>query len=218
MHRDKIVLFGLGVALLLVAVALLPLSVAAQDATAEPQDPPADDMTMAGPLASAALLDVDGNALGQVTINQLADGLMMVQVSGNGMPPGFHGFHVHTTGVCDPSGDTPFSSAGGHLNPQGVDHPEHAGDLPILYVTAGGTAGMAVVTDRFTSDMLFDEDGSAIVVHGGANNYANIPERYGGPDSETLNAGDSGPRIACGVLEAGMPADMEMAPDEEAVG
>lgn len=217
MQRSKIVLYACSVALILVVVAL-PFTVAAQDATpvTEPTDGNAA-MNPSLPVGVADLVDVNGTSLGQVTISEMSDGLMMVQVSGTGMPPGFHGFHVHTTGACDAGGDQPFSSAGGHLNPDGVDHPNHAGDLPVLYVTEGGIAGLAVVTDRFTSDMLFDEDGSAIIVHGGANNYANIPERYGGPDDETLKAGDSGPRIACGVIE---PADdvAEMLATEEAVG
>lgn len=192
MHRDKLALFLLGIVLVVVAVVVLPLTVAAQD------DAPAADA-----VGSAALLDADNNAVGQVTISMMPDGLTMVQVSGVGLPTGFHGFHVHATGECDASGDTPFSSAGGHFNPDGTDHPDHAGDLPVLYVTESGAAGMAVMTDRFTVADLFDEDGSAIIIHGGANNYANIPERYGGPDDETLSAGDSGPRIACGVITAG---------------
>jgi Cu-Zn family superoxide dismutase len=62
-----------------------------------------------------------------------------------------------------------------------------------------------VATDRFSVDQLFDADGSAMVVHAAADNYANIPTRYHshdanvfGPDPTTLTAGDSGDRIACG--------------------
>jgi Cu/Zn superoxide dismutase len=55
-------------------------------------------------------------------------------------------------------------------------------------------------TDRFTIADLRDVDGSAVMVHSGPDNFANIPARYGGPDQETLNTGDSGSRIACGVV------------------
>ena len=232
MKREKVTLSLLGAALLLSVVAALPFSAGAQEATPAPlADPlasrihdtaaePVEDMsddgadTPAGLDAWATLMDVDGNAIGEVSVTALDEALVFVQVSAEGLPPGFHGFHVHTTGVCDPSSDPPFSSAGGHLNPAETSHAEHAGDLPVLYVAASGSADMALVTDRFTVDQLLDEDGGAIVVHANANNYANIPERYGGPDEETLNAGDSGPRIACGVFSGDglvMPAPDAMA-------
>lgn len=57
------------------------------------------------------------------------------------------------------------------------------------------------VTDRFTLADLMDDDGAAFIIHENTDNFANIPERYGGPDEETQQAGDSGPRIACGVVE-----------------
>jgi superoxide dismutase, Cu-Zn family len=64
-----------------------------------------------------------------------------------------------------------------------------------------------VAFDRFSIDQLLDGDGSAMVVHAAADNYANIPTRYHshdadvfGPDLTTLSAGDSGDRIACGKV------------------
>jgi superoxide dismutase, Cu-Zn family len=119
--------------------------------------------------------------------------------------PGFHGFHVHAVGQCVP----PFTSAGGHYNPTGAPHGEHAGDFPSLLVTRDGSARLQFVTDRFRIGELFDADGSAVIVHAGRDNFANIPTRYrspasppqGGPDPETLESGDSGARVACGVVE-----------------
>jgi Cu-Zn family superoxide dismutase len=69
-----------------------------------------------------------------------------------------------------------------------------------------GTGVLAATTDRFTLADLRDDDGSAVMVHELADNYANIPERYQsdaggrGPDAETLGAGDAGSRLACGEL------------------
>lgn len=85
-----------------------------------------------------------------------------------------------------------------------VYHPEHAGTLPNLLVNEDRTGVLSVVTDRLDEDLLLDEDGSAVIVHAQADNAANIPERYApqGPDYETLTTGDSGARVACGVLEA----------------
>ena len=145
------------------------------------------------------LRDGDGDVVGRVRLTTAGDPLVRVNVSVSGLPPGFHGFHVHAVGVCEP----PFTSAGGHHNPAGASHPGHAGDLPVLYVTEGGIARAEFVTDRFTIGSLFDSDGSALIIHGRPDNYANIPtDRYDpDPDSTTLGTGDAGPRIACGVIE-----------------
>jgi len=143
-------------------------------------------------------VDANGNSVGSARLTPGGRGLVRVQVSVRGLPPGFHGFHVHGVGSCEP----PFTSAGGHHNPAGADHPGHAGDMPLLYVTAGGIARAEFVTDRFDVASLFDSDGSAIIIHANADNYANIPTRYAAaPDAETLRTGDAGPRIACGVIE-----------------
>jgi Cu-Zn family superoxide dismutase len=75
-------------------------------------------------------------------------------------------------------------------------------------VNSDGTAQLRFPTDRFTVEELFDADGSAIIVHAAADNYANIPTRYHshtedtfGPDSATLATGDAGGRLACGVVD-----------------
>jgi Cu-Zn family superoxide dismutase len=143
-----------------------------------------------GPVGVAKLTEEKGKVLVRVTVHDLA--------------PGFHGFHVHAVGSClAPS----FLSAGGHFNPGGEAHGSHAGDLPILLVNADGTGEARFRTDRFEVSELFDSDGSAIIVHANADNYANIPTRYHshtentfGPDSATLTTGDSGGRVACGVV------------------
>jgi Cu-Zn family superoxide dismutase len=120
------------------------------------------------------------------------------------LAPGFHGFHVHAVGECVP----PFTSAAGHFNPTGAAHGDHAGDLPTLLVNRDGTGELAFETDRFSLNDLFDGDGSALMVHAGRDNYANIPTRYHshtentfGPDSETRATGDAGARAACGVVQ-----------------
>jgi Cu-Zn family superoxide dismutase len=80
--------------------------------------------------------------------------------------------------------------------------------MPSLLVMEDGTASIRFKTDAFTVEELFDADGSAIIVHAGRDNFANIPTRYYsttegvyGPDSATLATGDSGARTACGVVE-----------------
>ena len=155
------------------------------------------------PRAAGALLhDAAGAVVGQASFTQLAGGVQ-VEVTVSGLPPGFHGFHVHAVGSCDPS--TNFMSAGGHLNPDGRDHDQHAGDQPSLYVLADGTGWLSFVTDSYRVDDLFDADGSALIVHALPDNFANIPARYApnGPDETTRATGDAGGRLACGVLQVG---------------
>jgi superoxide dismutase, Cu-Zn family len=149
-------------------------------------------------LASATLRNAAGETIGRVRMRERRrDGEVRVVVRVHDLAPGFHGFHIHTTGRCDAPA---FTTAGGHLNPAGATHNAHAGDLPSLLVKADGTAKLAAATDRFSIADLRDADGSAVMVHSGPDNFANIPPRYGTPDQETLNTGDSGMRVACGVV------------------
>lgn len=129
--------------------------------------------------------------------------LVTVQLQSASLTPGFHGMHLHTMGSCGDTGEGPFTAAGEHVPPV-PQHPNHIGDFPAALVNADGTAYVSFETDRFTMADLLDADGTAILIHTNPDNYANIPERYGTPDEETLASGDSGPRVACGVLQAGM--------------
>ncbi|WP_448618964.1 superoxide dismutase family protein [Geodermatophilus sp. URMC 65] len=159
---------------------------------------------------TARLVDPEGGEVGVATLTEV-DGGTQVDVRVTGLPPGFHGLHVHAVGLCEPDSPSPadpsmsgdFLSAGGHIGAGAVDHGEHAGDLPVLYVTEGGAGTLTAVTDTLTRDQLTDEDGSAVMVHAGRDNYAHVPERYapGGPDEMTRNTGDAGGRIACGPVE-----------------
>jgi Cu-Zn family superoxide dismutase len=172
-------------------------------------------------LATAKLHDVQGELVGTVTFGIHSSCKTKVAVSLAGLTEGFHGLHIHTTGVCDPaakdpSGATvPFYSAGGHFNPAATDHGSHAGDLPPALGMDTGAARAWFLTSRFQIADLDDDDGSAVVLHAGADNLANIPaatasggERYHshaydtmGADEDTRKTGDSGARFACGVVK-----------------
>lgn len=112
-----------------------------------------------------------------------------------GLSPGEHAIHLHTTGACEAPA---FTSAGGHLNPQGkqhgMDNPagSHLGDLPNFAASTTGT-GTITVTLKGTPDELmselFDSDGTAVVVHAEADDYKTDP------------SGNAGSRVACGVLK-----------------
>jgi Cu-Zn family superoxide dismutase len=146
--------------------------------------------------ATATLVDGNGKKLGRVTLTQFR-GKVTVAGRVKHIAPGFHGFHVHAVGKCE---GPAFTTAGGHFSAPGQTHGSHAGDLPPLLVNADGSASAAFETDRFVLAQLRDADGSALIVHAGPDNFANIPPRYGTPDADTLATGDSGGRIACGVV------------------
>lgn len=150
------------------------------------------------------LRDVHGDRVGQVEIRALPGGGNEVSVLAWKLTPGFHGFHLHAVGVCDPGGAKPFSSAGGHFNPTGSPEGMQAGAFPVLLAGADGRAQATFVDSNFTLSQLAGPKGAAIVVHAGSDNYANIPTRYtaggvAGPDMETRMTGDGGARVACGV-------------------
>lgn len=151
-------------------------------------------------IVRATLVNAAGQTVGSVRFERRGKSrALRVTVSARKLSPGFHGFHVHTIGTCEAP---TFVSAGPHLNPGGAAHPAHAGDMPPLLVTTGGTAESRFKTDRFSLASLRDADGSAVMVHALADNHTNIPtERYDpDPDAATLATGDSGARVACGPV------------------
>lgn len=151
--------------------------------------------------ARAELVDPDGNNIGMVKFHDARQkGKVGVKAKVQGLPSGFHGFHVHQTGSCEPD----FTAAGGHLNPEGKNHSKHPGDMPVLLVNKDGVGKLHFWTDRFSVDQLTAGDGTAIIVHEKPDNYTNIPDRYtsNGPDDTTLAVGDAGGRLACGVVKS----------------
>lgn len=94
------------------------------------------------------------------------------------------GFHIHEGTSCTGTYDDPFADAGGHYNPDGCEHPAHAGDLPPLFVN-NGTAWGAVVTTRFSIREIL---GRAVIIHAMADDFHTQP------------SGDSGEKIACGII------------------
>jgi len=145
---------------------------------------------------TTVLRNTDGDRVGHVAMREEGE-VVTVRARVHDLPPGFHGFHIHAVGRCDPPD---FRSAMGHLEVGEQDHGDHAGDLPSLLVLEDGAGRLATESDRFSLDDLTEGDGAAVMVHSGRDNFANIPPRYGTPDEETLNTGDAGSRIACGAI------------------
>ncbi|MCP9221701.1 superoxide dismutase family protein [Erythrobacter sp. LQ02-29] len=145
-------------------------------------------------LASAKLVSTVGSPVGTVQLMGSGNTITVALVA-TGLTPGMHGFHLHQTGSCTPPD---FTSAGGHLNPydrqHGLENPAgpHLGDMPNLEVGPSGTVSTTVDLRGMQTELmkiLFDADGTAVVIHSGADDYRTDP------------AGDAGSRVACGVLE-----------------
>lgn len=152
--------------------------------------------------------DASGQPIGKATIADAGDHVK-ITVEAHGLTPGFHGLHVHEFGKCEPNSTAPsggepgdFKSAGGHLQVGDPNAHPASGDLTSLEVRKDGTARLVTTTDALTFEQLKDK---ALMIHAGADNFGNIPDRYEtggkpGPDAKTLSTGDAGGRIACGVI------------------
>jgi Cu-Zn family superoxide dismutase len=146
----------------------------------------------------AQINDSTGRPIGLATFVENAAGDLTVTVEASGLAPGKHGLHVHAVGSCV---GPDFITAGGHFNPLSRRHGlqtsdgAHGGDLPNLVVGADGRGrfSMTIASMRLSPGVLslLDPDGSAIVIHAAED------------DGMTDATGNSGARVACGIVTVG---------------
>lgn len=144
--------------------------------------------------ARAVLRDSSGTERAEASFTQSKEGVK-VRVKAVALSAGSYGAHVHSVGRCEAPD---YRTSGGHWNPtkreHGKDNPKgmHMGDLPNLTVDAKGKGEVDFLIPGALlhggDNPLLDPDGASIIVHTGADDYATDP------------AGNSGGRMACGVI------------------
>lgn len=145
---------------------------------------------------SVSIVNSKGEEIGSAQLKQQGN-KVMINLEAKGLTPGVHAIHIHAEGKCEPP---EFKSAGDHFNPQhkqhGFKNPKgfHAGDLPNIKVKEDGTVTAMLESETVTllpgkPNSLTKEGGTSLVIHEKSDDYVTDP------------AGNSGARIACGVIK-----------------
>jgi superoxide dismutase, Cu-Zn family len=147
--------------------------------------------------AHADIVNAQGSKIGTAKITATASGIE-IALSASQLTPGEHGIHIHTVGKCEAPA---FTTAGGHFNPTGTHHGihntqdphPHIGDLGNLTIGQDGNGkGVFAVPGATLGDgpnSLFHEGGTSLVIHAKTDDLMSDP------------SGNSGDRVACGVVE-----------------
>lgn len=176
----KKVLFTVSISLVLTLASTAPVIAAASKAR-----------------AIAHLAARDGGSVGTANFIATSHGVL-IELDLKGLAPGPHAIHLHTSGNCNTK--VAFTSAGPDLSFEPnklhgflAPHGPHPGDLPNEYAAADGTIHASVISNAISlgngKKSIFDRDGASLIVHAKADDYVSQP------------AGNSGDRIACGVIE-----------------
>lgn len=181
--------------LILTGFVILTMSACAQLQKNTEETPAQPAAATVAPTKAQAMLKAANGSKVKGIIHFSEDGqTMKVETLVDGLKPGPHGFHIHETGDCSKAD---FSSSGGHFNPGHDNHgareskKRHAGDMGNLVADAKGKANTTVLVEGMT--MQSGEQsiiGKAVIIHAGKDDLKSQP------------AGNSGARIACGVIEA----------------
>jgi Cu-Zn family superoxide dismutase len=165
----------------------------------EGNGPPTMDPNPSGPSGRTASVQIwprsGSPAYGTATFTEVQGGVE-VRIMMSNLTPGNHGAHIHTIGDCT---DGAALSTGGHWTLDGGAHPAHLGDMPNMTVGPDGTGTLTFTSPDWLVDAPLvngtrppnDVVGHALVVHALED------------DMMTQPSGNSGARVACGVI--GLP-------------
>jgi superoxide dismutase, Cu-Zn family len=189
--KPRVVSFA---AILVLFTAALPSAKAQANPSANSK-PSQQRRTQLAQSAHADIFNASGQKIGTATFSP-SEGGVRIDVDVSQLPPGLHGIHIHAVGKCE---GPDFKTAGPHFNPagkkHGKDNPQgpHNGDLPNLEVGADGRATASMLDTNVTlgdgPTSLFGPGGTSIVIHANMDDYKTDP------------SGNSGARIACGVIQ-----------------
>ncbi len=150
--------------------------------------------------ASSDFINNKGETIGMVKMTEKHNGVLFF-IDLKNLPAGTSAFHIHEASSCTPLDS--FKDTGGHYNPTGKEHGfgvkngVHAGDMPNLYIPETGTIKQEILNTYVTLEgaganaraPLLDDNGSALILHRGADDYKSQP------------SGAAGNRIACASIK-----------------
>ena len=147
-------------------------------------------------VSSAAAMLAGGNGYPEIrgtALFQQKENGVLITVNVFGLPKGdsdcdnrIFAMHIHDGTSCTGTKEDEFADAGMHYNPKGCPHPQHAGDLPPLF-GCDGMAYCSVLTNRFA---LSEVIGKTLIIHDQPDDFTTHP------------SGNSGKKIACGIIRA----------------
>ncbi|UXA08083.1 superoxide dismutase family protein [Mycobacterium sp. SMC-2] len=190
---------GVCVAAAALAAAIAPLAACANQQGGQATTSPSSSAPPGAERMTTQLKSADGNQVATATID-FANGYATVTVEAGPnqvLSPGFHGLQIHSVGRCEANSAAPAGGPTGDFNSAGSVYqaPDHtgfpaSGDLTALQVRNDGSAKLVTTTNLFTASDLRNSSGTALVVHQTADNLS------------TGSTGESGRRVACGVIAA----------------
>lgn len=177
-----------------------PLAACSNQQGSQPNTSPLTSSTPGAERLTTQLKTADGSPVANATF-EFANGYATVTVEAGPnqvLSPGFHGLQIHAVGKCEANSAAPSGGSSGDFDSAGsvyqaANHTSYpaSGDLTALQVRSDGSAKLVTTSNAFTSADLRNSAGTALIIHQTADNLGS-----------TAPTGESGKRLACGVIAA----------------